>query len=101
MGKMYYGEEFSIEHNDDETLTVHHIFTKKTFAISDISAIHLRERKVLFNIITLLNPTLFITTKGKRTHIIAFSKRNEEDFKKLYAFLTSQLEAEKYSCKLK
>jgi len=90
---MYHGEEFSIEHNDDGTLTVHHMFTKKTFAIKDISAVHLRERKVLLNIITILNPTLFIQTKGSGTHIIAFSKRYEGDFRKLYAFLKSQLTA--------
>jgi hypothetical protein len=91
---MYLGEEFSIEHNDDETLTVYHTFTKKTFAINDISAIHLRERKALFNIVTILNPALIIQTNGNGTHYIAYSKQYDEDFRNLYTYLANRLKAE-------
>jgi hypothetical protein len=91
---MYYGVECSIKHNDDETLTVHNYFSRKTFAIKDISAIHLRERKSLFNLITILNPTLFIQTHGYGTHMIPHSKEYEEDFRNLYNFLASRLEVE-------
>ena len=93
LSKMYYGEVVSIEHNDDETLTVYNTFTKKTFAIKDVSAVHLRERKTLFNIIAILNPTLFIQTHENETHIIAHPEIYEEDFRKLYDFLASRLEA--------
>ena len=94
MGKMYYGEVYSIELNDDETLTVLYAFTKKTFPIKDISDIRLRERKTLFNIITILNPTLFIKTHENGEHMIAHSTRYEDDFRNLYDFIVSRLEAE-------
>ncbi|MDR2569639.1 MAG: hypothetical protein LBD23_04990 [Oscillospiraceae bacterium] len=91
MGKMYYGAELSIEHNDDETLTVINYFLRKTFAIKDISAVHFIERKLLFNVITIRNAILFIETKESGVHMIAFEKEWEDDFIELYAFLSDQI----------
>ena len=67
--------------NDDGTLFVKVLFTKETFAISDISELSFKECSKL------INGSISIRAGSGEKHEIVFNKKSQDEFRELYNFL--------------
>jgi len=72
--------------NSDDTLSVKVLFTKETFAISDISELTFKECSKL------INGNIAIRSKASgEKHEIVFNKKGQDEFRELYDFLCGKL----------